>query len=110
MTTWCGLLEEHTRICMLRVNFGPRMASVMLPALTQITDPQDIVVLNFGLWSNSIDELKMHASLFEAAFEYHRSMLPNRTFWRETTAQHYSTPNGKPGVYQSSASQNLNVP
>ena len=36
MTTWCLLFEEETRICMLRANFGPRMASVILPALAQV--------------------------------------------------------------------------
>lgn len=87
-------------MCLLRANYGPRMAGVMLPALTQITDPQDMVVLNFGLWSNSMEELSMHAQMFEAAFNYHRSLLPNRTYWRETSAQHYSTLSGVPRLLQ----------
>ena len=64
-------------------------------SLAQVTDSQDILVINFGLWSNSMDELKLHVGMFEAAFEYHRHNLPNRTFWRETSAQHYSTLNGE---------------
>ena len=70
-------------------------SSLVTPSLAQVTDPQDILVINFGLWSNSINELKLHVGMFEAAFEYHRHSLPNRTFWRETSAQHYSTLNGE---------------
>ena len=70
-------------------------SSLVTPSLAQVTDPQDILVINFGLWSNSMDELKLHVGMFEAAFEYHRHSLPNRTFWRETSAQHYSTLNGE---------------
>lgn len=39
---------------MLRANFGPRMAGVLLPALVDLTTPEDIVVFNFGLWSNDL--------------------------------------------------------
>ena len=81
---------------MLRANFGPRVASVIIPALTKIADPEDIVVMNFGLWSNSLDELDLHSALFQASFQYHKASLPKRTFWRETSAQHYQTPSGEP--------------
>ena len=36
----------------------------------------------------------MHVEVFAASFRYHRGRMPNRTFWRETSAQHYSTPSG----------------
>lgn len=95
MATFCHQLVEDTKICMLRANYGPRMASVMLPALAKLTKDEDIVVMNFGLWSNNMEELKLHASLFKSSFEYHKSKLPKRTFWRQTSAQHYQTPSGK---------------
>ena len=79
---------------MLRANFGPRMANVMLPALGDITDVDDVVVLNYGLWANNMEELKMHAEMFQTAFWTYKWGLPRRTFWRETSAQHYATING----------------
>lgn len=95
---WCLLFKENTRICYLRGNYAPRISNVMLPALKQLADPRDIVLFNFGLWSNDMEELKMHAQMFSVAFDYNRGMLPARTFWRETTAQHYSTINGDPSL------------
>lgn len=79
---------------MLRANFGPRMANVLLPALAELTASQDIVVMNFGLWSNDPAELEMHTAVFESTLRFHLGRLPARTFWRETSAQHYSTPSG----------------
>lgn len=80
---------------MLRANFGPRMANVLLPALADLSTPDDIVVMNFGLWSNDMNELSMHTEMFESSFRYYVGRLPNKTFWRETSAQHYSTLSGK---------------
>lgn len=105
LTTWCHQFVEDTKFCMLRANYGPRMASVIIPALTRLARDEDIVVMNFGLWSNSLEELDMHTQLFKASFEYHRSQLPNRTFWKETTAQHYQTPSGQSFVLHSFPSQ-----
>ena len=71
------------------------MATVLLPALVELVAPHDIVVMNYGLWSNRIRELKMHTEIFESAFRFHRDRMPNRTFWRETSAQHYDTISGE---------------
>lgn len=95
LTTWCALFKEETRICMLRANFGPRMGQVLLPAIAELSAPQDIVIMNFGLWSNNLEELDMHTEVFESSFRYFRGRLPNMTYWRETSAQHYSTPSGE---------------
>ena len=81
---------------MLRANFGPRMATVLLPAIVELSAPHDIVVMNFGLWSNQLQELDMHSEIYEASFKFHRDRMPNRTFWRETSAQHYTTLSGMP--------------
>lgn len=80
---------------MLRANFGPRMGNVLLPAIADLAAPHDIVIMNFGLWSNNLQELDMHAEVFESSFRFFQGRLPNRTYWRETSAQHYSTPSGE---------------
>ena len=85
---------------MLRANFGPRMGNVLLPAIADLSAPQDIVILNFGLWSNNLQELDMHTEVFESSFRFFQGRLPNKTYWRETSAQHYSTPSGKNPPYK----------
>ena len=50
LTTWCFYLQMGSRICSLRANKVPRMASTILRLLPSVTKPLDIVILNFGAW------------------------------------------------------------
>ena len=50
LTTWCFNMTMGSRICSLRANKVPRMASTILRLLPDIAKPMDIVIMNFGAW------------------------------------------------------------
>ena len=73
------------------------MGNVILELLPTIADAEDdILIMNFGAWYNDFDELTADLPRFKESLQQHRSRLPKRLFWRESTAQHFDTPTGKP--------------
>ncbi len=46
---WCVPMQQGSRMCFLRANFGTFVAHNLLPLLPRLTKQEDIVLLNFGL-------------------------------------------------------------
>lgn len=48
---WCFNMTQDSRICCLRANKAPRMASTVLHLLPNFADREkDVLILNFGAW------------------------------------------------------------
>ena len=90
--------ENHTRVCLVRrgregivnadgdVDLGP----------VHHLKPDDVVVMNLGVHYNRDDaaDLKKHAKLIAKLVADKELFPPRELVWRETTAQHFHTPDG----------------
>ena len=47
---WCFNMTHGTRVCSLRANKVPRLATTVLRLMPSIAKPQDVIILNFGAW------------------------------------------------------------
>ena len=63
---WCVPMQQGSRMCFLRANFGTFVAHNLLPLLPRLTKQEDIVLLNFGL--HAYDNGTLHGYRHETGF------------------------------------------
>ncbi|KAK9812996.1 hypothetical protein WJX72_006927 [[Myrmecia] bisecta] len=95
----CVDMPGNTRLCFIRSDDGPAIFGKLIPMLQQLAQPQDVLVINFGLhWSADYDgELRNLTAQYPAL---RRTGFPYM-IWKDTPVQHFDTrlgeyPGGKP--------------
>lgn len=83
-----------SRLCIVRINTAEQ-ATAVLGALPEAgAAPDDVAVVNFGLWYHEKWEYTKAMHNFARYVRLHASQLP-LMLWMETTAQHFDTPGGE---------------
>ncbi|KAK9830112.1 hypothetical protein WJX72_009847 [[Myrmecia] bisecta] len=87
----CLLMPHNTRVCQFHVNKGETWLRNGFGVLQRVANPQDVVVVNFGLWHTFWPEV--YTALLRGFADYyqqHKHHLPGMV-WKDTSPQHFPT-------------------